>query len=143
MIALLKMFVSGKIFDRICLKAVRDTFFPPQYIEFDQETGGLNFLVVVISNRKAKFKLVSLLRDPLNFPSLVGHPDLPIRKTLRRVLDLLTIMILKKVSESIFFQINIFTACKFKDKKEVTNFLMVFNLLKIIHPFQGKKDLKT
>ena len=92
-------------------------------------------MVVVISNRKAKFKLVSLLRDPLNFPSLVGH--------LRRVLDLLTIMILKKVSESIFFQINIFTACKFKDKKEVTNFLMVFNLLKIIHPFQGKKDLKT
>ena len=92
-------------------------------------------MVVVISNRKAKLKLVSLLRDPLNFPSLVGH--------LRRVLDLLTIMILKKVSESIFFQINIFTACKFKDKKEVTNFLMVFNLLKIIHPFQGKKDLKT
>ena len=92
-------------------------------------------MVVVISNRKAKFKLVSLLRDPLNFPSLVGH--------LRRVLDLLTIMILKKVSESILFQINIFTACKFKDKKEVTNFLMVFNLLKIIHPFQGKKDLKT
>ena len=44
MIVLLKIFVSGKSFDRICLKAVRDTFYI-QHMEFDQETGGLNFLV--------------------------------------------------------------------------------------------------
>ena len=28
-----------------------------------------------------------------------------------------------------------------KDKKEVANSLMAFNLLKIIHPFQGKRHL--
>ena len=57
------------------------------------------------------------------------------RETPRRVLDLLTVMILKRVSESIFFiQINKFTACKFKDKKDVANSSMAFNLLKIIHP---------
>ena len=59
------------------------------------------------------------------------------------MLDLLTVMILKRVSESIFFQINIFTACKFKDKKDVANSSMAFNLLKIIHPFRGKKDFRT
>ena len=52
-------------------------------------------------------------------------------------------MIWEKVSESIFFQINIFTACKFKDKKLVENSLLTFNLRKIIHPFQGKKHLTT
>ena len=36
----------------------------------------------------------------------MGHPGLSIRKTLRRVLDLLTVMVLKRVSESIFIQIN-------------------------------------
>ena len=30
-----------------------------------------------------------------------------------------------------------------KDEKDVTNYLMVFNLLKIIDPFQGKKHLST
>ena len=47
-------------------------------------------------------------------------------------------MTLKRVSESIFFQGNKFTAFKVKDEKEVANYLMEFNLLKIIHPFQGK-----
>ena len=82
-------------------------------------------------------------RRPPKFPPLVGHPDLPIRKIMRRVLDLLTVMILKRVSESIFFPINKFTACKFKDKKEVVNSLMAFILLKITHPFQGNKHLRT
>ena len=47
------------------------------------------------------------------------------------------------MSESIFFQSNKFTACKIKDEKEVANSLMAFNLLKIIHSFQGKKNLRT
>ena len=47
------------------------------------------------------------------------------------------------MSESIFFQSNKFTACKVKDEKEVANSLMAFNLLKIIRPFQGKKNLRT
>ena len=62
---------------------------------------------------------------------------------MRRVLGLFTVMILKTVKERIFFQINKFTASTVKDEKEVTNSLMVFNLLNIIHPFQGKKHLKT
>ena len=45
--------------------------------------------------------------------------------------------------EYIFFQSNIFTACKVRDVKEVAKFLMVFNLRKIIHPFQNKKYLRT
>ena len=36
-------------------------------------------------------------------PPLVENPDLPIKKTLRRKLGLLTVMILKRVTESIFF----------------------------------------
>ena len=60
-----------------------------------------------------------------------------------RVLDLLTEMIFKRVSESIFFQSNKIAVCNVKDKKEVTNTLMAFNLLKIIHQFQCKKHLRT
>ena len=45
------------------------------------------------------------------------------------------------MSESIFFQSNKFTARKVKDEKEVVHSLMAFNLVKIIYPFQGKKDL--
>ena len=51
-----------------------------------------------------------------------------------RVLDLLTVIILKRLSESTLFQSNKFTACKVKYEKEVTNSLMVFSLLKIIGP---------
>ena len=69
----------------------------------------------------------------------MGHHDLPIKKTLRRVLGLLTVMILKRVSQSIFFQSNKFTGRKVNDEEEVANYLIVFNLLKIIYPFQGKK----
>ena len=76
----------------------------------DQGTGGANFLVGVIFSRSGKFKLFDLQGDFPQFFFLVGHSGLPIRKTLRRVLDLLTVVILKRVSESIFFQINIFTA---------------------------------
>ena len=45
---------------------------------------------------------------------------------------------------NIFFQSKKFTACKIKDEKEETifYFLMVFNLLKIIYPFESKKHLR-
>ena len=75
--------------------------------------------------------------------SLNGTSWSPHKETMRRVLGLFTVMILKTVSERISFQINKFTASTVKDEKEVTNSLMVFNLLNIIHPFQGKKHLKT
>ena len=65
------------------------------------------------------------------FPRFVGHPDLPMSKTLR-VVGLLTVMIL--------FQSKKFTACKIKDEKEETifHFLMVLNQLKLTHPFESK-----
>ena len=91
-----------------------------------------------LSNRGGNFKLLDLQGDtpPPQFPRLVGYLDLPMRKT-QRVVGLLTVMI--------SFQIKKFTACKIKDKKEETifYFLMVFNLLKIIHPFESKKHLRT
>ena len=45
----------------------------------------------------------------------------------------------------IFFESKKLTACKINDEKEETIFyvLMVFNLLKIIHPFESKKHFRT
>ena len=86
--------------------------------------------MIFLSNKRGKFKLLDLQGDPPppQFPRLVGYPDLPMRKTLR-VVGLLTVMIL--------FQSKIFKACKIKDEKQETivYILMVFHLLKIIHPF--------
>ena len=44
----------------------------------------------------------------------------------------------------IFFESKKFKACKIKDEKEETifYFLMLFNLLKIIHPFESKETFK-
>ena len=49
--------------------------------------------MIFLPNRRGKFKLLGLQGDfPLQFPHLVGHPDLSMRKTLR-VIGLLTAMI--------------------------------------------------
>ena len=47
------------------------------------------------------------------------------------------------MDKSIFFQINKFTACEFKDKKEAPDCLRAFNLMEVIHLFQGKNYLRT
>ena len=72
---------------------------------------------------------------PPQLPHLVRHPDLPMRKTVR-VVGLLIVMIFSESKK--------FTACKVKDEKEETTFyfLMVFNLPKIIDPFESKKHLR-
>ena len=57
----------------------------------------------------------------------MGYPNLPIRKTLRRVLGLLTAMILRLFA----FKTTIYT-CKVKDEKEAANSLMVVNLVRSI-----------
>ena len=108
-------------------------------------TRGLNFLVERVSNRREEFKPFWLVRgsSSTEFPHLVGEPNLPIKKTLSMVLGLLTVIILKRVSGSVFFPRDRFTACKVKFEKAVTNPSMVFNLLKIIHLFQGEKHLRT
>ena len=89
-----------------------------------RETGQLNFFVGLISNRRGKSKFWEFreystptlsLSPSFQFHALVGHPDLPIRKTLVRVVGLLTVMILERVSESTLFQSKRFTACKVKD----------------------------
>ena len=94
--------------------------------------------MIFLSNRRGKFKLSDLQGDPPppQFPCLVGYPDLPMRKTLR-VVGLLTV--------EIFFQSKKLTACKIKDEKGETifYFLMVFNILKIMHPFESKKHVRT
>ena len=68
-----------------------------------------------------------------------GNPDLPVRRSQRK-LGPFTVMILKK---SISFQSYIFTAYQVKDGKELARSLLVFSLLKIIHPFQNKNYLRT
>ena len=123
------MHAAGNIFVKTYLKAIRDTFFP---------ICGISQYVIFLSNRRRKCKLLGLQGDPPpQFSRLVGHPDLPMRKTLRVLVGLLTVMI--------FFQSKKFTACKIKDEKEETTFyfLMAFNLLKIIQPFESKKHLRT
>ena len=94
--------------------------------------------MIFLSNRRGKFKLLDLQGDPPppKFPRLVGYLDLPLRKTLR-VAGLLTVLI--------FFKSKKFAACKIKDEKEDTifYFLMVFNLLKIIHPIESEKHFRA
>ena len=76
---------------------------------------GISQYVTFLFNRRGKFKLLGLQGNPLpsQFPRLVGHPDLPMRKILK-VVGLLTVMI--------FFQSKKFTVCKVKDEKEETIF---------------------
>ena len=68
----------------------------------------------MIFNRQGKFKLFGWQEEtPTKKKNnnkkenklffLVGTPDLAIRKALKRVLDLLTVTILKRVNESISF----------------------------------------
>ena len=63
--------------------------------------------------------------------------------TLRSVLGLITVIIMKKVRESIFFQSNKLTTCKDIDGKEVAKSMMVLNLRKIIYLFQSKNLVRT
>ena len=137
MIVFLKIHASGKIFDKICLKTIIDAFSSNMWSVI-WEQGDSIFWWRWHIQQKGKVQTFWLAGRPPKFFPLAGHPP-----ALRRVLDLLTVMILKRVKESTFFQINKFTACKFKDKKEMENSLMAFNLLTFIHLFQGKKHLRT
>ena len=107
-------------------------------------TWGL-FLVGVISSKRQKFKLLGFQGSPhpasCQFPPLTGHHNLPLGKTLRTVLGLLAVMVLKRVSEIIFFWSNKFTACKVKDEKEKKSLSWhsIYRRLSI----QGKKPLRT
>ena len=72
--------------------------------------GGARFFGEGDIQWKGQVLTFGLAKRPPKFPPLVGRPDLLIWKTLMRVVGLLTVMILKRVSESILFQIKRFTA---------------------------------
>ena len=50
-------------------------------------------------------------------------------------------MILKRVGEVIFFQSNKYTARKVRDGKEVSKYLMVFNLCDAFNPCVSKREV--
>ena len=77
MIMKLKMCTTGKIFGKICLKAVRDTFF--QYVVCNQERDGVRyegkgedsiFWWGVTSNRRVRFKILGMSGES---PILIPH----------------------------------------------------------------------
>ena len=149
-IVLLKICATDKFFSKICLKIIRDIFFSSNMWSVEgqgRNRGTQSFGMEWYPTEGEASNLWTCRETPPppshQFPSLVEHPDLSISKTLRRVLHLFTAMILKRVSKGIYFQRNKFTTCKVKDGKEAANSLMAFNLPKIIHPFQGKKHLRT
>ena len=87
-IVLLKICATEKIFGKICLKVIRDTFFSNMWSAISGVTGRLKVLVEGDIQQKGKLQTYGLAGRPphTQFPPVVGHPDLPIRKTLRRVL---------------------------------------------------------
>ena len=142
MIVRLKMHIAGKNFGKVCIHAIRDIFFSSLWSVIRGGTRGIRRVVYPTKEWSSSF--LACKRSPApQFLPIVRHLGFPIRKTLRRVLDLLTVMILKIMSWSIFFQSNKITTCKIKDGKEVGNSFMVFSLLKIIQPFHDKTHLRT
>ena len=107
MTVLQKIYATDKFFGKICLKTIRDTFFSPICgLQSVERHGGSKFWWGDDIQQKGKVQTYGFAGIPpplLQFPPLVGHPGLPIRKTLRRVLVLFTVIILKRVSESIYF----------------------------------------
>ena len=124
-----------KIFNKICLKAIRDNFCLIFGIWSGERQG----------YKRGRSNILACRWDPHPnpSPSLSWTPWFPLRKTLRRVISLLTVMFLQRESERIFFQSHKFRECNIKDRSEVKSYLMVFNLLKIVHGFYGKKQLRT
>ena len=77
MIMKLKIFTTDKIFGKICLKAVRDTFF--RYVVCSQERDGVRyegkgedsiFWWRVTSNRRVRFKILGMSGES---PILIPH----------------------------------------------------------------------
>ena len=102
------MHAARKVFDKVCLQVIRDTFFANRWSVIAGGVSGLSFLV----QQNGKVPSFGLEWRPPKCTPLVGHLDLHIKKTLRSIFGLLTVMILKKVSEILLFQRNKFTACK-------------------------------
>ena len=89
------MCILGKIFGQTCLKFSRDFFFNMRSV-IRWGTGRINFMAKSICSRRRVQTFCLSGGSPTSILSIVGQPDLSIRKTLCRVLGLLTVMILKK-----------------------------------------------
>ena len=95
------MHAAGKIFGKMYLRSIKDTFIPNIWS--------------VIWTRVQTFGFAG--RPLPLLPLIVGHPKLPIRKTLMRVVGLLTVTVLKRVIESVFFRRKDLQYVKLKIKK--------------------------
>ena len=137
----LKMCITGKIFVKICLKAIKDTFF----YELRHERKGKSPIFWLgwhlTESEVQNFGHVRMWT--LLSPSLCCKSLSPSKIILSGVFGLITVIILKRVMESIFFQNNKFIVCKFRDGKKLAKYLMVFNLYKINHSFQSTKYFST
>ena len=102
MTVLLKIHASDKIFDKICLKAIRDTFFSNMSLWSGDR--GNQFFSAGDIRQKEKVQAFWHAGRPPKFPPLVGYLDLLIRKTLKWVLDPLTLMIFKGVKRVYSFR---------------------------------------
>ena len=105
MIVLLKMHASGRIFDNIYLKAIRDTFFFNIWSAIRRQVDSTFWWWWYSTEGKVHTFWLAGRLPPLIL-LLSGTFWSPHKKNLRRVLDLLTGMILKRVYESIFSEIN-------------------------------------
>ena len=129
----IKMSNIGKSLGKICLKAITDTFF--QYGVWDQAVDRVEHE----GKRQDSFFWWGWYPVGGGVLPLFANPDPPIKNTLKSVLGLTSVIILKSVRESIFFQSNTFPACKVEDEKEVAKSLIMFNQRKIFYPFQSIK----
>ena len=134
MIVYWKYMKHAIFFYKICLKAIRDIL----YFYCDQERDrGIQFFGEIISNRKRKLNFWACKETP-KLPSLVGHPNLHIR----RMVGLLTEWFWKEWVRVFSFKATNLQHVRLRMKKVATS-LIAFNLLRIIHPFQSKKHLRT
>ena len=112
---------------------IRDTALFFQYVVCDQESDGETW-VGVISNRRGKLRLLGLQEEPpLSIPSLSGISQCPHKENpCEGVWPVYAYSNdFEKCEWAFSFKVTKFTACMVKDEKDVTNYLMVFNLLKL------------
>ena len=111
----LKMCTTGKIFSKICLKTIRDTFF--QYVVWNQQKEGVThegkgedsiFWWGVTSNRRMRFKILGMNESHILIPHK-KHPEECAWSEYCGTFE-------KSKKEYIFFQSNKFTTCKVSKK---------------------------
>ena len=94
------MHATDKMFDKICLKAIKDTFVSNMWSVtrgWGRGGGVLSFLLRGNIQQKRKFQTFGLAERPSpQFVPLVEHTDLSAWKNLKKMLRLLTDMILKE-----------------------------------------------